>query len=247
MRPDGWRAEHEHSRLHQPPSVPQGLGRASVLSSASTFLSPSARLARRARRPSSSPNAFIRIAPDNTVTVICKHIEFGQGPYTGIATILADELDADWAQIKRRIGAGGRQQVRQLRLRSRAGHRRLDRHGQLVGPAAHRRRRGPRAPHRGGGQGVGRRCGLPHHREGRRQRPVRQDRNVRRTRRPRAADRAARPVQAEGSERLEADRPQQAAEGRHAAEDQRHGDLHHRRQDAEHADVPRGASDALRR
>ncbi|KAB2940539.1 MAG: xanthine dehydrogenase family protein molybdopterin-binding subunit [Hyphomicrobium sp.] len=46
------------------------------------------------------PNAFIRIAPDNTVTVLSKHIEFGQGPYTGIATILADELDADWAQMR---------------------------------------------------------------------------------------------------------------------------------------------------
>ncbi len=46
------------------------------------------------------PNAFLRIAPDSTVTVISKHIEFGQGPYTGIATVLADELDADWSQIK---------------------------------------------------------------------------------------------------------------------------------------------------
>jgi len=46
------------------------------------------------------PNAFIRIAPDNTVTVLSKHIEFGQGPYTGIATILAEELDADWAQMR---------------------------------------------------------------------------------------------------------------------------------------------------
>jgi isoquinoline 1-oxidoreductase beta subunit len=46
------------------------------------------------------PNAFLRIAPDNTVTVICKHIEFGQGPYTGVATILADEIDADWNQVR---------------------------------------------------------------------------------------------------------------------------------------------------
>lgn len=47
-----------------------------------------------------APNAFLRISPDNIVTVISKHIEFGQGPYTGIATILADELDADWSQIR---------------------------------------------------------------------------------------------------------------------------------------------------
>lgn len=47
-----------------------------------------------------APNAFVRIAPDNTVTVVCKHVEFGQGPYTGLATILAEELDADWSQIR---------------------------------------------------------------------------------------------------------------------------------------------------
>lgn len=46
------------------------------------------------------PNAFVRIAPDNTVTITCKHLEFGQGVYTGLATLLAEELDADWAQIR---------------------------------------------------------------------------------------------------------------------------------------------------
>jgi isoquinoline 1-oxidoreductase beta subunit len=45
-------------------------------------------------------NAFVRIAPDDTVTVISKHTEMGQGVYTGVATILADELDADWAQVR---------------------------------------------------------------------------------------------------------------------------------------------------
>ena len=47
-----------------------------------------------------TPNAFLRIAPDNTVTVIAKHFEMGQGTYTGLATILAEELDADWSQIR---------------------------------------------------------------------------------------------------------------------------------------------------
>jgi len=43
---------------------------------------------------------FLRIAPDNSVTVIVKHLDKGQGIATGLATLVADELDADWAQIK---------------------------------------------------------------------------------------------------------------------------------------------------
>ncbi|MFC4314919.1 molybdopterin cofactor-binding domain-containing protein [Steroidobacter flavus] len=46
------------------------------------------------------PNAFVRIAEDNTVTVLSKHVEMGQGAYTGLATIVAEELDADWSQIR---------------------------------------------------------------------------------------------------------------------------------------------------
>ncbi|WP_153131131.1 xanthine dehydrogenase family protein molybdopterin-binding subunit [Dechloromonas hortensis] len=46
------------------------------------------------------PNAFLRIGADNSVTVISKHLEMGQGTYTGLATILAEELDADWAQVR---------------------------------------------------------------------------------------------------------------------------------------------------
>lgn len=46
------------------------------------------------------PNAFVRIGADNTVTVIAKHLEMGQGTYTGLATLIAEELDADWAQVK---------------------------------------------------------------------------------------------------------------------------------------------------
>jgi isoquinoline 1-oxidoreductase subunit beta len=46
------------------------------------------------------PNAFVRIGSDNSITVISKHLEMGQGSYTGIATVLADELDADWSQVR---------------------------------------------------------------------------------------------------------------------------------------------------
>jgi isoquinoline 1-oxidoreductase subunit beta len=46
------------------------------------------------------PNAFIRIAPDNTVTVMIKHLDKGQGVTTGLTTIVAEELDADWGQMR---------------------------------------------------------------------------------------------------------------------------------------------------
>lgn len=47
-----------------------------------------------------APNAFIRIAPDNTVTFVIKHHEMGQGSSTGLATILCEELDADLPAVK---------------------------------------------------------------------------------------------------------------------------------------------------
>jgi isoquinoline 1-oxidoreductase subunit beta len=46
------------------------------------------------------PNAFVRIGTDDTVTVIVKHLEMGQGTYTGLPTIVAEELDARWDQIR---------------------------------------------------------------------------------------------------------------------------------------------------
>jgi isoquinoline 1-oxidoreductase subunit beta len=47
-----------------------------------------------------APNAFVRIGADNSVTVIAKHLEMGQGTYTGLATLLAEELDADWSRVR---------------------------------------------------------------------------------------------------------------------------------------------------
>ncbi len=58
------------------------------------------RMAAHAANGAFKPNAFVSITPDNIVTVMVKHLEMGQGPMTGIATLVADELDADWAQIR---------------------------------------------------------------------------------------------------------------------------------------------------
>lgn len=43
---------------------------------------------------------FVKVAADNTVTVILKHLEFGQGVSTGLSTIVAEEMDAAWSQIR---------------------------------------------------------------------------------------------------------------------------------------------------
>ncbi len=46
------------------------------------------------------PNAFVRIGPDGVVQVVAKHLEMGQGSWTGLATLVAEELDADWDQVE---------------------------------------------------------------------------------------------------------------------------------------------------
>ncbi len=46
-----------------------------------------------------SPNAFIRIDAAGKVTLTMPQVEMGQGVYTSISMILAEELDADWAQV----------------------------------------------------------------------------------------------------------------------------------------------------
>jgi isoquinoline 1-oxidoreductase beta subunit len=46
-----------------------------------------------------APDAFLRLAPDGAVTIVIGRSEMGQGPTTGLAMILADELDCDWARV----------------------------------------------------------------------------------------------------------------------------------------------------
>ena len=54
-----------------------------------------------------APNAFLRVAPDNTVTVIVNRLEFGQGVHTALPMVIADELDADWAQMRAELAPAG--------------------------------------------------------------------------------------------------------------------------------------------
>ena len=42
---------------------------------------------------------FLKLAPDNVLTVIDKHQEMGQGNHAGLAAMVAEELDADWSKV----------------------------------------------------------------------------------------------------------------------------------------------------
>jgi len=47
-----------------------------------------------------APNAYLKIGADSSVTVVVKHLEMGQGTYTGLPTLVAEELDAAWSQVR---------------------------------------------------------------------------------------------------------------------------------------------------
>jgi len=53
-----------------------------------------------------APNIWLRIAPDDSVTVMVTQIEMGQGVMTAVPMLVAEDLDADWSTIKiERVGA----------------------------------------------------------------------------------------------------------------------------------------------
>ncbi len=88
----------ERTQLNRREFLKQTAGGATGLVIAFSF--PLAGSAAETTRLPFSPNAFIRVAPDDTITILINKSEMGQGVYTSLSMIAAEELDADWTKVR---------------------------------------------------------------------------------------------------------------------------------------------------
>ena len=193
-----------------------------------------------------APNAFIRIDEAGQTTLVMPQVEMGQGVYTALPMILAEELDADFAQVTLEHAPPSDKLYGNPHFRH-SGHRQFQFDPRVLEAAAQGRRQ--RARHAGAGRGgaMAGRSGELHDGE-ERGHPCRQRaqaflwRAGARGEQPDAAK--GRPAQ--GPEGFRPDR--QAAEAaRHAGQGQRQGRLRHRRDAARHeVRDPRGLSGVRR-
>jgi isoquinoline 1-oxidoreductase beta subunit len=82
------------------PSVAEGPSRRALLASGMGALLYSFHMPLAQAAPAQlAPNAFIRVGGDGKITLVMPQVEMGQGVYTSIAMIMAEELDADFSQV----------------------------------------------------------------------------------------------------------------------------------------------------
>jgi isoquinoline 1-oxidoreductase beta subunit len=78
------------------------LGIFPVLAQAQSTAAPTAAVS--SLKPTQQPSAFVSIARNGAVMVTLNRLDFGQGIQTGLPMILAEELDADWSQVRSQHG-----------------------------------------------------------------------------------------------------------------------------------------------
>ena len=197
------------------------------------------RIGRRRRRADAGAevNAWVVVKPDDTCVIRIARSEMGQGTLTGLAQLVAEELECDWKKVADRIDHARPEPRAQARL-GRDGHRRQPRHPHLAGLRAPRRRGRAHDAAAGGGrrvEGAGRRAHASPTASSRTRRPKRT------TTYGKVAAAAAKLTppdpeehQAQGSEGLE-DRRQADEAARHRRQAERQPGLRDRRQAARHA------------
>jgi isoquinoline 1-oxidoreductase beta subunit len=67
--------------------------------------------AQEVKKGSFNPNVWVRITPNNIVTIVVNKSEMGQGVTTSLPMIAADELEADWKQIRFIEAPGGEKYI----------------------------------------------------------------------------------------------------------------------------------------
>ena len=112
-----------------------------------------------------APNAFVRIRPDDSITLIMPQVEMGQGTYTSMSMLIAEELEVDSRKVSLEA-APPSDKLYANPLARIPGHRRLDIGARVVGAAASRRRDRSRHADRRGGGSVECRPGLLPRRKG---------------------------------------------------------------------------------
>lgn len=71
-------------------------------------------LAQKVAKKEVMPNAWVRIGSDNSVTILCARSEMGQGVYTAMPTLVAEELEVDLNKIKVQIAPAGEPYINAL-------------------------------------------------------------------------------------------------------------------------------------
>ena len=84
---------------------------------------------------------FVRIAPDGMVTVIVKHLDKGQGSYSALATLVAEELEADWLKVSAEFAPADASRYNNLFWGAHPGYWWLHQRGEQLRAVSHCRRR----------------------------------------------------------------------------------------------------------
>ena len=179
-------------------------------------------------------NAWLVIDPDDNVLIRVAQSEMGEGVFTAMPMIVAEELECDWSKVRAEYASANRS-LREGQVYQRMATRRQRRGPALARVPATGGRQRSRTPDRGGRRAVGRaRLRVPRRKQPRAPRSLRAQRQLRSDRGRRGQGRAGRGAGDQDARSVPPARQADQAFG-HRAQGQRHRQLRHRHPAAGHA------------